>query len=83
MEDKKIENQKGGGPGTHLGEIHDISEASSYRNADEILRQTLRGDESKGDADERDIAGAVDFDETPRGREESKNDKLGAANQNG
>jgi hypothetical protein len=64
-------------------EIKDITDQASHRDVDGILRQTLRGDESKGDADDRDVAGAVDFEDTPHGREETKNDKAGAANQNG
>jgi hypothetical protein len=64
-------------------EIKDITDEASHRDSDGILRQTLRGDESKGDADERDIAGSTDFEDTPHGREETKNDKAGAANQNG
>jgi hypothetical protein len=64
-------------------EIKAISEEGSYRDPDGTLRQTLRGDESKGDADGRDIAGSTDFEDTPHGREETKNDKAGAANQNG
>lgn len=63
--------------------VEEITEQSSYRDADAMLRQTLRGDESRGDADERDIAGATEFNDTPHGREEAKNDKAGAANQNG
>jgi hypothetical protein len=64
-------------------EIKDITDQASHRDVDGILRQTLRGDESKGDADDHDVAGAVDFEDTPHGREETKNDKAGAANQNG
>jgi hypothetical protein len=64
-------------------EIKDITDEASHRDPDGVLRQTLRGDETKGDPDERDIAGATDFEDTPHGREETKNDKAGAANQNG
>lgn len=64
-------------------EIEDITDEASHRDADGVLRQTLRGDETKGDADKRDVAGATDFDDTPHGREETKNDRAGAANQNG
>ena len=66
-----------------LSEIKDITDEASHRDADGILRQTLRGDESKGNPDDRDVAGATDFEDTPHGREETKNDKAGAANQNG
>ena len=64
-------------------EIADITAEASHRDADGILRQTLRGDESKGNPDGRDVAGATDFEDTPHGREETKNDKAGAANRNG
>jgi hypothetical protein len=64
-------------------EIKDITDEASHRDEDGILRQTLRGDETKGDANERDEAGATAFEDTPHGREETKNDKAGAANQNG
>ena len=39
-------------------EIEDITDEASHRDPDGILRQTLRGDETKGDADERDAAGS-------------------------
>lgn len=64
-------------------EIKDITDEASHRDADGILRQTLRGDETKGNPDDRDVAGATDFKDTPHGREETKNDKKGAANVNG
>ena len=38
-------------------EIKDITDEASHRDEDGVLRQTLRGDETKGDADERDVAG--------------------------
>ena len=64
-------------------EIRDITDEASHRDADGVLRQTLRGDETKGDPDERDIVGSTDSEDTPQGREETKKDKAGAANQNG
>jgi len=64
-------------------EIADITDEASHRDSDGILRQTLRGDETKGSPDDRDVAGATDFEDTPHGREETKNDKAGAANRNG
>jgi hypothetical protein len=64
-------------------EIKDITDEASHRDADGVLRQTLRGDETEGDPNERDIAGDPGFENTPHGREETKNDKAGAANQNG
>ena len=64
-------------------EIKDITDEASHRDADGVLRQTLRGDETKGDPDERDVAGSTNFEDTPQGREETKKDQAGAANQNG
>ena len=64
-------------------EIKDITDEASYRDSDGVLRQTLRGDETEGDADGRDVVGSTDFKDTPHGREETKLHKTGAANQNG
>lgn len=64
-------------------DIKDITDEASHRDANGVLRQTLRGDETKGDPDERDVAGAPESNETAQGREEAKNDKSGAANVNG
>lgn len=64
-------------------EIEGITAESSKAHPDDTMRQTLRGDETKGDPDSRDVAGATKFEDTPHGREETKRDKAGAANQNG
>ena len=64
-------------------EIEGITGESSYADSDTTLRQMRRKDESKGDPDARDVAGATKFEDTPHGREETKQDKSGAANQNG
>ena len=64
-------------------EIEGITDQGSYQEPDDSLRRTLRGDETKGDPDDRDVAGATNFKDTAHGREEAKNDKAGAANQNG
>lgn len=60
----------------------EIVEQASGQQSDEITRQILRGDETKGNADERDIAGSVSSDETPQGREETKY-KTGGSKLNG
>lgn len=49
-----------------------ISEESSNKEPDDIVRETLRGNEHEGDADDRDIAGRVDSNETAHGREEAQ-----------
>ncbi len=49
-----------------------LAEESANEQPDEILRKVLRGNEEKGNADQRDIAGSANSDETPRGREEIK-----------
>jgi hypothetical protein len=63
--------------------VEKLADEASQQDVDEIQRQTLRGDETKGDADERDAAGRVDSNETAQGREEAKNDVKGKANVNG
>ena len=64
-------------------DLEDIAGEASQRTDDEIYREAQRGDETEGDADERDKAGSSDSNETPQGREESKNDVQGKANANG
>ncbi len=51
----------------------EIAEEGSLIDADDVQRQMLRGDETKGDPDRRDNAGAPDHDETPHGYGETKN----------
>ncbi|MBC7901229.1 MAG: hypothetical protein H7070_14380 [Saprospiraceae bacterium] len=63
--------------------IEDLSDEASLAGEDQIKRQILRGDESKGDPDKRDNAGAADSEHTPQGREEAKPDHKGVANKNG
>lgn len=60
-----------------------LSDEASQKDGDEIQREMRRGDESKGNPDDRDIAGSVDTSETAHGREEAKNDKERKANVNG
>lgn len=50
-----------------------LSNEATNKESDEIVRQMKRGDETKGDADERDVAGSPEKSETPHGREETKN----------
>ncbi len=52
--------------------VENISEEAANESSDEILRKILRGDETEGDADERDIAGGVESADTPHGSEEIK-----------
>jgi hypothetical protein len=47
----------------------DLGEESSYEKETEISRRLRRGDETAGDPDARDIAGAVPEENTPHGRE--------------
>ena len=63
--------------------VKELSEQGSQSDKDEIQRQTLRGDETKGNPDNRDHAGSADSKDTPQGREESKNDSQNKANLNG
>lgn len=50
----------------------ELTEQSPYLESDEVQRQMLRGDESKGDADARDIVGSNQSKDTPQGRREAK-----------
>jgi hypothetical protein len=59
------------GSGTDLSR-DEIAEQASKPDHEQIHRQTRRGDETKGDPDERDVAGAIDFEDTPHGWEERK-----------
>jgi len=61
----------------------EIADQASNRQSDDILRELLRGDETKGDPDERDNAGGPAYRDTPHGREETKNDSRGKENKNG
>lgn len=59
-------------------DLEDISNEASLKETDEIQREALRGD-----AGSRDIAGSSASEDTPQGREETKNDTQGKANANG
>lgn len=50
----------------------EIIDEASRPDVDAVQRQILRGDESEGNPDNRDVAGALDFEETPHGGEERK-----------
>lgn len=75
--DEKVEGSREG------WEMQDLAEQASQKSEDEIQRETLRGDETKGDPNNRDHAGNVSKNETPQGREEAKNDIANKANTNG
>lgn len=47
----------------------DLGEESSYEDETEISRRLRRGDETAGDPNARDVAGAVPEEHTPHGRE--------------
>lgn len=53
-------------------QTEELNEESVNKEADETVREILRGDETKGDPDKRDIAGSPNSDDTPHGREETK-----------
>ncbi len=50
----------------------EIIDEASRPDVDAVQRQILRGDETDGDADDRDVAGALSYQETPHGGEERK-----------
>ena len=81
------EREEQTGSGSHgenqKWDAKEISDEASQADEDEIQRQTLRGDETKGNPDARDHAGSSDSKDTPQGREETKNDIAGKANVNG
>lgn len=52
--------------------VDEIIDEASRPDVDGVQRQMLRGDETKGDPDDRDVAGALDLEETPHGGEERK-----------
>lgn len=52
--------------------IKKLADESTNKSADEMMREVLRDDESRGDADARDVVGASDSINTPQGREEAK-----------
>jgi len=80
QEKSKDIQAEGGREGWNADEI---SVEASQQDEDEVQRQIKRGDESKGDANDRDHAGTSSFKDTPQGREEAKNDTKGKANDNG
>ncbi len=45
----------------------ELGEQSAYQDATEFARQFVRGDESKGDPDKRDIAGSIALIESTDG----------------
>lgn len=47
----------------------ELGEESSYEGETDMKRRVRRGDESKGDPDTRDVAGAPSVGETPEARE--------------
>lgn len=49
-----------------------LGEESSYDDTTENKRRLLRGNEETENAEEQDLAGSVDFLETPAGKEEMK-----------
>jgi hypothetical protein len=61
----------------------DLGEQSTYEGTTEISRRLRRGDETVGDPDERDVAGAIPEKDMPHGREvRRKSHKSSAENQN-
>jgi hypothetical protein len=47
----------------------ELGEQSSYEGTTEISRRLRRGDETAGDPNARDVAGAIPEQDTPHGRE--------------
>jgi hypothetical protein len=77
MQDEKAkESREGWG-------VQKLADEASQKDVDEIQREILRGDETRGSADDRDNAGNVNKNDTWQGREEAKNDLKDKANTNG
>ncbi len=51
-------------------EAEEIVKESSNEESDEVVRKFLRGNESEGDPDQRDIIPSPDSNDTPQGRKE-------------
>lgn len=75
---EKKENQEIENTGREGWSEKDVFDEASNLPSDELQRQMRRGDETKGDADKRDIAGSVESIETPQGREEAKHERSGS-----
>lgn len=50
----------------------EIADQASKPDYEQIYREPLRRAETEGDPDDRDVAGAIDHEDTPHGREERK-----------
>ena len=72
---RKEENEETSNVEREDRNIEKIADEAANKSADETLRQILRGDESRGDADERDVVGSSASIDTPQGREEAKNNQ--------
>jgi len=57
------------GPKREGWSADDLGEQSSYEGTTEISRRLRRGNETVGDPNERDVAGAIPKEDTPHGRE--------------
>lgn len=80
---KNLNNKESTPPPLESSVIKNLADEASLMERDEIQRRILRGDETKGEPDDRDIAGAVESSETPHGRENAKTIQKGVANKNG
>lgn len=54
--------------------VEKISEEATNQMPDETMRQMLRGNKTGESADDRDVAGSANENETPQAREEAKRD---------
>lgn len=57
------------GPKREDWSAEDLGEQSSYEGTTEMSRRLRRGNETVGDPNERDVAGAIPKEDTPQGRE--------------
>ena len=50
----------------------ELADQATNMPSDEITREMLRGDETEGTPDNRDVVGGVESKDTPHGRKETK-----------
>ena len=60
------------GPKREGWSAEDLGEQSSYEGTTEMSRRLRRGNETAGDPNERDVAGAIPKEDTSQGREVSR-----------
>jgi hypothetical protein len=76
---RKSETSRKGGAKRNNWSADDLGEQSSYEGTTEMNRRLRRGNETIGDPNARDVAGAVPEKDMPHGRELSRGRKSSVA----